>query len=239
MPAATPLFPHLDVLDAIVRSEPPTAMKPRAFFVAWSGVLVLAFEGFSATLLRIKAELGAQLPDLPPENPGSRWPKVTLAALHDGRTLSAEEIRALVAVCYRWNEVLQRDAEVLQIDALTALAFGNRSTEVHQFSHRIPLLGTPSPMRDDTPPAGHREQVARILAPIRPTMLDTYLADIQRPGHRVSHYRKPYRDTTLIVDLAQRDIAYIRAFKADVQACLPNAYIWFPESSQHITVRRL
>lgn len=238
VPLASPLFPHLDVLDAIVRRETLTVMRPHAFFVAWSGVLVLSFEGFSATLLRIKANIDKALPHLPPENPGSRWPKITLAALNDDRTLTADEVCALADVCKQWDKRLQNEAEALRVDELMALVFGNRSTAVRLFTHRIPLLGQPGASHDDSPPATHRKHVQTIVAPLHDDV-DTYVPDVQRAGHRASHYRTPWREATLMVDASRSDMSYIRGFKAAVEACLPGYYEWFPASSRHITVRRL
>ena len=57
-------------------------LRPQTYFVAWNGVLTLVYEGFPPVLAGIKARLNEE-DGLPPENFGSRWPKTTLAALHD------------------------------------------------------------------------------------------------------------------------------------------------------------
>lgn len=239
VPFTTPLFPHVDVLDAIVRREAPTVLRPRSFFIAWSGVLVLSFEGFSSTLLRIKSNIDKALPHLPSENPGSRWPKITLAALQDGKALTADDIRVLADVCHEWDEHLRKEAEPLLVEELMALVFGNRSTGVRLFTHRIPLLGNHSTTGDDAPPAHHITQVQEIVAPLKGEDLTDYIPDVQRVGHRANHYREPWRETTLMVDASRLDVGYIRGFKAAVDACLPGYYHWFPAASRHITVRRL
>lgn len=45
----------------------------------------------------------ASLPDyysgLPPENPGSRWPKTTLGCLRDGARLAPDQLAALNRIC--------------------------------------------------------------------------------------------------------------------------------------------
>ena len=47
-------------------------LRPARFFVSWSGVLVLAYQGFSAPLESLKRSLNS-IESLPKENPGSRY----------------------------------------------------------------------------------------------------------------------------------------------------------------------
>ena len=43
-----------DIIEQIIKRKPCTAIRPREFFISWSGVPTLAYEGFSGTLLEIK-----------------------------------------------------------------------------------------------------------------------------------------------------------------------------------------
>lgn len=45
---------------------------PRRFFVSWSGVLVLAYQGFSPSLEALKDHISREAGSLPKENPGSK-----------------------------------------------------------------------------------------------------------------------------------------------------------------------
>ena len=50
----------------------------------------------------MKAQIDQELPylqTLKPENPGSKWPKVSLAALRDGKRLSFEQLLKLKRIC--------------------------------------------------------------------------------------------------------------------------------------------
>ena len=84
--------------EALVRGD-RCVLRPQTYFVAWNGVLTLVYEGFPPVLAGIKARLNEE-DALPPENFGSRWPKTTLAALHDDAPpLSLAELTSLRALC--------------------------------------------------------------------------------------------------------------------------------------------
>ena len=74
-------------------------LRPKAFFVAWSGVLTLAWEGFPPAIASLKRRIASAFPALPPEKPGSRWAKTTLGCLREGARLTPSELDALVELC--------------------------------------------------------------------------------------------------------------------------------------------
>jgi hypothetical protein len=90
--AATPLLRELE-------ATPISYLHPAAFFVSWHGVLTLAFRGFTPALVDLKARVAQTCPALPPESPGSLWPKASLACLEDGATLTREQYNQLNALC--------------------------------------------------------------------------------------------------------------------------------------------
>jgi hypothetical protein len=55
--------------------------------------------GFSPVLCQLKQRLSHTYPSLPKENPGSRWPKTSLAALKDNQRLTPDQLERLVAIC--------------------------------------------------------------------------------------------------------------------------------------------
>ena len=74
----------------------------RPYFVAWNGVLVLAYAGFPPPLAALKASLNADADalGLRPEQFGSKWPKTTLAALDDSAPpLSLAQLAQLRDTC--------------------------------------------------------------------------------------------------------------------------------------------
>jgi len=85
-------------LEDLVAATTACHLKPRQFFVAYHGVLTLAFSGFPPSLVLLKDQIAKVIfihiaskikhfkqnyPSLRPEYFGSRWPKVTLGALKD------------------------------------------------------------------------------------------------------------------------------------------------------------
>ena len=99
--------PSESLLSDLVSKTPKTVFRPQCFFVAWCGVITLAFEGFSAGLLTLKDQLHQHIPALTPEHPGSRWPHTTLGVLPDDALLSARQLRLLYAICRRFDDQIQ------------------------------------------------------------------------------------------------------------------------------------
>ena len=66
----SPTYPHLPL--PVPQETPCTELNPREFFVAWSGVLVLAYEPFPNCVLSFKQDIRGAVPSLADENPGSR-----------------------------------------------------------------------------------------------------------------------------------------------------------------------
>ena len=63
----------------------------------------LQCRGFSPALTKLKEELSEQHPELPRENPGSRWPKTSLGALRDDQRLTPGNLRTLMDLCRQVN----------------------------------------------------------------------------------------------------------------------------------------
>ena len=55
--------------------------------------------GFPRALIDLKEALAAACSALPPENPGSKWPKTTLGALNNGARLTPEQLAQLNTIC--------------------------------------------------------------------------------------------------------------------------------------------
>ena len=106
-----PLEDTLSLLRTVGPQTPTAQLRVSRFFVAGSGVLTLAFEGFTQGLLRIKGHLAE---GLAPEYPGSTWPKITLAALADPIPLSDEELSVLWGVTSYADSMIRAEAPELQ-----------------------------------------------------------------------------------------------------------------------------
>ena len=97
-------------LPDAVRRTPCCSLLGERYFVAWQGVLTLAFAGWPPSLEGLKRSLEDESPELlAPENAGSRWPKVTLGCMRDGATLTADQFDVLRAICDEETQALKRE----------------------------------------------------------------------------------------------------------------------------------
>ena len=109
-----------------------TSLKPRALFVAWNGVLTLTYEGFPEGLVSVKQRLNhapEQLKThLKPENFGSKWPKTTLAAVHDSAPpFTIERLRELRELCQRYTRKIP--ASAVPVSKLSIVQYMARGLE--------------------------------------------------------------------------------------------------------------
>ncbi len=225
----------LAILQTLASATPTTALTPRRFFVAWYGVLTLAFEGWPPAFLTLKQEIETQLPNLAPENPGSRWPHTTLGALHDARTLSFEELVELQRICARFDQLLATRGHQFTVDRLDYAEMTQRSLEVGSTMTTLPLdkdRYVASEVSDK-----HAAEVARIHAMFNADRLKTYWPDVAKPGHRAAHYRDPCNEKSLLFRWRTQQPAYVQDFIEAVEKALSGAYVWFTPESRHVTLR--
>ena len=98
MPTAQITSTQSSLIQELERT-PTSYIEPHAFFISWSGVLTVAYRAFTPPLAELKARITAGHPALPPEAPGSRWPKTSLGCLKDGVTLTKEQFETLNNLC--------------------------------------------------------------------------------------------------------------------------------------------
>ncbi|KAJ8604904.1 hypothetical protein CTAYLR_004325 [Chrysophaeum taylorii] len=90
-------------VESAVKRTPRFVLRPKALVATWNGAVALAFSGWPPAAVALKNKL----PVHPPENPGSRWPKVTLGAAR--RPLDLKEFEALRSIlvdvgrCAEWR----------------------------------------------------------------------------------------------------------------------------------------
>ncbi len=226
----------LNIITSIVEPKPPTKVKPREFFIAWNGVATLAYRWFSRTLLDIKAEIEGAVPGMKQENLGARWPKTTLGALRDDRTLSWNDAYALRDICDKFEHRVNAEPE-LNVQQLSLVVFQCRSLERRLLTRTVSLGG--SVHEDDTPPEEHVKEVEETMATFSRERLSEYIPRMQAPGNRESHYRGIHIEPTLVFDLNESTPKVVQDFIEAVNEALPGAYCWFEPRSFHMTVRGL
>jgi hypothetical protein len=226
-------------LAAIVARQPATNLLPRAFTITWHGVPALIYQGFSPSLAALKRKIAEVLHHLPPEAPGSRWPKTSLGALPDERPLSLDELRRLRTVCDRMSAELAAGGRALKVDRLQWIDYECRSLERRLENLAMAMRPEPASTLAHTPEAGERRRVETILREFSTTNLAAYLTLVNREGHRIDYYRGRTRGRTLAFDLHREALPLIDAFIAAIEEILPGRYVWFAPASRHVTVRRL
>ena len=237
-------------------------LQPLAFFQSWSGVLTLAMRELPPPADRAKASLAAAaaaLPPasppaspspsppsssspytLPPEFPGSLWPKITLAAGEaETSPVSVADVARMVELSADFRADLAK-CPPLPISTLALVHFQSRSLEKLAARVDAPLAAPPA-----DPPAGGEPSplVARVLGEWDD--VETYHGRVVRSGNRATHYRDAAHGATCVTFLADCGpaatdlLAAVRAFREAVDREWPGRYCWMPESSLHITLRGL
>jgi hypothetical protein len=229
---------ELEMIERLVEETPTTAVTPKQFFVAWHGVPTFAFEDFGADLFDLKCRLHTNLLRLKPENPGALWPKITLGALNDGRSLTNTEANKLYEICQAIDAKVAKLR--LRINTLKVVAFQCRSLESRYVSHPIALnSAAPTQLSSESSPAfeAHKAAVAKTLTALSPSEI---LSGLKTSEPRLSRYREPHSEFTLVADVADSHLLdCIREFREQVDFWLPGVYTWFAESSMHLTIRGL
>lgn len=240
----------------------PCELRPRAFFVAWSGVMTLAWEGFPPAIASLKRRIARAFPALPPEKPGSRWAKTTLGCLKEGARLTPAELGSLVDLCERFGERFGKIAATpregaegvvegvtaeaspssaspgcVPVDCLSVVLFQCRSLErvlsEHVVSFRDGIIrNRDRPSRDET------AVVDAVLRESSRECLGRYWPLASRDGGREPHYRDDKFGATLVARL-KKPPAAVAEFRAAVDAALPGMYAWFHDDSLHVTLRGL
>ena len=224
-----------EAVREVCRFVRPTRLRPEAFFVARSGVLTLAFSGYTEALIRLKAELEGAIPGIAAENPGSRWPKTTLAALRDGENLDEDDVVRLREATAEGTTCLYRREEPFPVGLLSLVELRDRAMERVGRVESIRLVG---PV-DYSPVAPRsRASVNAVLSQWRREGLSRYVPDILRSGYRESHYRGAIEELSLVIHVGPA-IPCVDVFRNAVESRMPGKYAWLSKTAYHVTVRNL
>ena len=218
-------------------------LRPNQLFVAWDGVLVLAFEGFPADLARLKERLGSSNvgKQLVKEGFGSKWPKTTLAALTDSAPpLTGKDLSKLKSLCKAYHSRITR-SKAIEVRAVSVVDYQARALEEVTGRTDIALQ---RPVSDGAPSAAERKVVDGVLEEWGD--MDAYLKRVNGPGSKASSYReKSPRGSTLVAFWGTEGLAdselrgVLDEFRSDVEVLLPGYYSWHQPASYHCTLRAL
>lgn len=236
-------IPELTPLEVMVKAAPSCYFEPFQFFVSWQGVLTLAYRGFPPSLAKLKQQLTAQSRALPPENPGSRWPKTSLGCLKEGRRLTPEQLRDLQSLCKRFSDDAKLQACRLRVSNAEVVLFECRCLESILHKHTLQL----SDEFDEAGPSPAEQEIVKNV--IAEADDPGYWFAASKDGNRESHYRGNALGATLctcqgaFVEEESNPSAavaqVVAQFREQVDDILPDTYAWFSDTSLHITIRAL
>ena len=233
---------HHAAAAAVLSSLPPeteaTELVPVSFFVAWSGVLALVYEGFPPCLVDIKATLTRSL-SVAPEKFGSLWPKTTLAALRDDSPLSLPELERLRELCKEHADGMCEEPPVV-VDSISVVEYEQRGLERVRCEHRRPLKPQPAGAAAVRAAATEVERVQGVLREW--SDLAEYLPRANAAGSRAASYRAASPTGCTCVAFLPGDHPVrgrLARFRRAVDEALPGRYAWLEDASLHCTLRSL
>jgi hypothetical protein len=148
--------------------------------------------------------------------------------------LTPDELQTLLRVCEQHSARL-RAAPALAVNSLQLVLFRSRSLEQLLSVTELPLQQPP----DESPSS--QEERTRAATVHAEAANPSYWTDASRDGGRETHYRGAASGATLVapLGLAASLLLDVEAFRAAVDAALPNYYVWLADESLHMTVRAL
>ena len=224
-------------LHHLVYAQPRSRLRPARFFVAWHGVMTLAFAGFTSAILHLKKDIEALDVVFEPEHPGTRWPHTTLGALKDKEELSLEDLNLLYNICTSFDNQLWESDIQFEVKQLNWIRYECCSLEKRLETQSLPF--NPALPVDEEIPDHHSREVETILSPFSRSKLPMYWHAVSMRGHHEGHYRAPVEDTTLVFDWPDQQPELIQTFIDTIEAHLPGRYVWFEPRSRHVTIRSL
>jgi len=239
-------------LQELIRATPRCLLNPVRFFVSWQGCLTLVYSGFPPALAQLKRTVRGSFEALPPENPGSKWPKTTLGCVKDGKRLTPAQLETLDHICQECSAALALDGHTMvEVDVLSVVVYQCRSLERLVSQWATPLAAVEgSSSLDERAPEG--EEVARVAQVVAQAAEKDYWVSVSKDGNREPHYRGTYIGTTLVHPLqctrpsetaripsASSLPKILALFEQRVQEALPGMYAFFKQDSLHVTLQAI
>ncbi|CAM6092942.1 unnamed protein product [Calypogeia fissa] len=223
------------ILHSLISQAHACRYEFAEYFVAWQGVLTVAFAGIPPSVIKLKKGINSQLAGcLVTENPGSKWPKISLGCLRDGMTLTLDQLRTLRQICSEEMQFLSA-IEPVVVDNLSVVLYANCCLE-----KTITVATTPLafPVDISRPIAEETSLVQDVLNEFAMENVKGYHSFTSKAGNRSAHYRN-FRAGATLVHFLKAVPTVLDRFRARVDSELPGMYDWFRDDSLHITVRAL
>lgn len=209
------------------------SLRPKALFPTYNGTVALAFTGWPRSALELKDKFASSVV----ENPGSKWPKVTLGAIT--RPLSLEEFTVLSSLL---KAVKFADDEDFRwtIDTVHVSHYQCGSHEKLGSPLKTIRLSSTNIRKDDSPSHAEEQRVQELMS--EADDLQTYLPRFNgdRLDHSLRYTREDRPGRSLVAFLDGHLAPTLNALRADVDGALGvGTFRWFNESALHCTLRAL
>jgi len=228
---------------------PSFELCPVRFFMAWNGVLVLAFSGFPKQIENAKCELNDKLFDyIGRENFGSKWPKITLGAINDlgcckhNTTFSEFDFMSVWKICKSFTHRLESMSMRVNVSTLSAVTMHCRSLE--RIHHRVDIGLSVAPAQIDISES-QLNLVSNIFDDAECDLSNYYYTYISAlKSSLANHYRCNHTENTLVAFMHDNTFpASLRQlmieFRREIDSVLPQKYVWFDDEALHCTIRCL
>ena len=191
-------------------------IRPHRLIVAWHGVLTLSFEAWPKELADIKRRIN-EAPEFQAayENFGTRWPKLTLAAIDDDAPpLTLDRLRSLTSLCREFDAELQQLGTVL-LSHVSIVMFASRSLDRCLCRVDYPFAKEEQKeemtrrrrSKDQEYDADSFEIVRKVVRETDDRHLEGYLAKVNADGHRWGrHYDTTWTEATIVCFLTNNDV---------------------------------
>ena len=244
-------------------------LRVRAAFVAHGGVICVALEGWPRVMATMKRKLNAVSCFGKPENKGSMFPKISVACLADGESLTLEELRDVMRCCREASDAFAKqnddddddDNSVLHFTQLDAIVYACRSLERLLVTAPIRLLpDAPETIEMDCEDGDNdidggneidKEERARIDVILSEACdeshIDTYFPHVN-VGRTEQHYREDACGATLVACATRGERAahnsrvlasILEPLQESIERRFPSRFVFFTRSSLHVTLRAI
>ncbi|KYR02925.1 hypothetical protein DLAC_00405 [Tieghemostelium lacteum] len=220
-------------------------------FIAYNGVLTIAFKSYTKELLQLKSTLEQHVNVLSKENIGTKWLKITIACLNQNHSLTLEQFRLLHQLTIDFTLKFHHSSSKrnIRIDQLSVINFNNRAL-IPPFNYKIDIPTFNSDQLDNLIDHNNHNFVSNQILGELSNDLDIYWRDKvnynPKNSNKSSHYIDQCEpESTLVHQLSSNSNnctiinEMIDQFRQSLPVEISNLYHWFPKEYLHISIRSL
>lgn len=219
-------------------------LVPYKYLVSYNGVICVVYRQWDVNALTIKHYINqyANNQQLSDENSGSKFPKTTVACLHDHQQLTIDQLNRLRSICIKYNIALHDLSQHIHINQIDVVTMLNRSLTriLHKSTVNLSDVShTAQSMSDNA------EYVESVLNEFYCGDINEYIDKVNGSNGRYSHYMNTHIETTCIAPLIQHNsavqhlLSVIYRLSDEVNQHLPGMYHFIDPHVLHVTLRAI